>query len=191
MTQDMHFKVKVICTEPKTENHPILELFGPKGGSGGEFYQTILSPKDAPEPEVSFQAKTNAYLGKGTTYQTKTNIFDRFCPKRVPGIGLIEIFYQRMCLDLNYHFIFKKSRVPGKKSRVPGQKLKNHLILEVFGPKRGSGVNLTNKFFHQKMRLDLNYHFMKKKSRVPGKKSRVPGQKPHFLTFMVQNGGRG
>ena len=91
----MRTREKVTRPGQKLKIHPILELFGPKGGSGGEFYQKILSPKDAPEPEVSFQVKTNAYLGKGTTYQTKTNIFDRFCPKRVPGIGLIDIFLSK------------------------------------------------------------------------------------------------
>ena len=96
-----------------------------------------------------------------------------------------------MRLDLNYHLMEKKSRIPGKKSRVPGQKLKNCPIFELFGPKRGPGVNLTEKIFSSKDAPGSKLSFDGKKSRVPGKKSRVPGQKPHFLTYLVQNGVRG
>ena len=64
-------------------------------------------------------------------------------------------------------------------------------IFELFGPKRGPRVNLTEKFFSSKDAPGTKLSFDGKKSRVPGEKSRVPGQKPHFLTFLVRNGVQG
>ena len=53
----MRTREKVTRPGQKLKIHPSLELFGPKWGSGGEFYQKILSPKDAPGPKLSFYEK--------------------------------------------------------------------------------------------------------------------------------------
>ena len=118
MTQDMHFKVKVKVTlhvpSQKLKITQFWSYLGQKGGPGVNFTKQFCRQKMRLNLKYHFRQK-NAYIGKGTTYQTKNNIFDRFCPKRVPGIGLIEIFFnQKMCLDLNYHFILKNHAYQGK-----------------------------------------------------------------------------
>ena len=63
--------------------------------------------------------------------------------------------------------------------------------LMVIWAKKGSRGQFDPKFFSSKDAPGSKLSFDGKKSRVPGKKSRVPGQKPHFLTYLVQNGVRG
>ena len=83
----------------------------------------------------------------------------------------------------------KKSRVPGKKSRVPGQKLKNCPIFELFGPKRGPGVNLTENFFSSKDAPGSKLSFDGKKvTRTRGKVTRTGPKTTFFYLFGPKRG---
>ena len=102
-----------------------------------------------------------------------------------------KFFHQKMRLDLNYHFMKKKSRVPGKKSRVPGQKLKNHPILEVFGPKRGSGGEFDEKIFSSKDAPGPKLSFYEKKVTRTREKVTRTGPKTTFFNLYGPKRGAG
>ena len=141
---------------------------------------------------MHFKVKVKVTLYVPSQKLKITQFWSYLGQKGGPGVNFTKKFCrQKMRLDLNYNFRKRNHVYQGKSHAYRAKNWKITQFWRYLGQKGGRGVNLTKKFFHQKMRLDLNYHFMKKKSRVPGKKSRVPGQKPHFLTFMVQNGGRG